>query len=162
MRIVLGRWGWGTLQIGKSALGSKVRLGPLNPMPDSETFPLPGHWANSLCSQNSFLSNFIQYQCKATQGVWVTLQIKIPAVPWQPAALYFLISNHSRTVLQYAAHSFSNLRKCWWSRPQANERFEQVRTGNFWELYSLLPYFLLISPSHSFQFFLGINSVFER
>lgn len=64
----------------------------------SETSPLPDHWGIPLCSQNSFFSYFIPYQCKAIQGDWVTLQIKIPAVPWQPTVLYFFTSNHSRTV----------------------------------------------------------------
>lgn len=132
----------------KTALGSKARLGPLNPVLPSKSSPLPAHWAIPLCSQNSFLSYFIQYQRKATQGDWVTLQIKIPAVPWQPTALYFLTSNHSRTVLQYAAYSFTIPRKCWWSWPQARERFEQVRSGTFWELHSVMTLFS-IDPSKS-------------
>lgn len=132
----------------KTAPGSEARLGPLNPVLPSKSSPLPAHWAIPLCSQNSFLSYFIQYQRKATQGDWVTLQIKIPAVPWQPTALYFLTSNHSRTVLQYAAYSFTIPRKCWWSWPQARERFEQVRSGNFWELHSVMTLFS-IDPSKS-------------
>lgn len=134
--------------MGKSAPGSKARLGPLNPVPPSKISPLRAHWAIPLYSQNSFLSYFIQYQCKATQGDWVTLQIKIPAAPWQPTALYFLTSNHSRAVVQYAAYSFTIPRKCWWSWPQARERFEQVRTGNFWELYSTVTLFS-IDPTRS-------------
>lgn len=109
---------------------------------------LPDHWAIPLCSQNSFFSYFILYQCKAIHRDWVTLQIKIQPVPWQPTVLCFFTSNHSRTVLQCAAYSLTVPRKCWWSLPQATERFKQVRTGNFLELYSAVTLFS-IDPTRS-------------
>lgn len=143
----------------KSALGSDTRLGPLNPMPPSEISPLPAHWAIPLCSK---LISLLVYQHKTTQGVWVTLQIKIPAVPWQPTALYFLTSNHSRPPWQYAAYSFPVPRKCWWSSPQAKGWLEQAKTGNFWQLYWAMALFSIDLSKSQFSVLSGPKFSFWR
>lgn len=50
-------------------LGREARLGPLNPVSLSKLIsPLSTHSSIRHFSQNSFLSSFIQYQYKATQG----------------------------------------------------------------------------------------------